>query len=983
MKQNEKTTEKVETVLAHSKTIEELEKELETDSINGLSSIEAKKRLDKYGLNKLEESKKTPFLIKFLNQFKEPMVIVLLLAALISLVIFIINIFLNKKSDEYIDCIVILAIVLINALIGSIQEQKAEQSLDALKKLSTPMCTVKRDGKLINIKSEEVVIGDLVILEEGNITPADLRLVTSFDMKSDEASLTGESLPSEKNANIVLNPDALVADRKNLVYSSCPISYGRGSGICYATSMNTEVGKIAKMLSSNEDDETPLQKKLAALSKQLGIICLIIVILTFLAGFIWAIVSIASSPTKDWSTLGTSTLELFEESIALAVAAIPEGLSAIVTIALALGVSKMVKVNTIVRKLPSVETLGSVTVICSDKTGTLTQNKMTIKKVYVNNTLLDTEDSLNNEDYKFLAKGMMLCSNASIKGDRYGDPTELALLDYAKLFSLEKEEIESNIEKRIDELPFDSVRKMMSVKIAKNSKKIIYTKGALDSILKHTTKIYLNGKIKDITKDDIKSINDINSTLSSSAFRVLAFAYKEIDDNSKIEEENLIFYGLVGMIDPEREEAKPAVKKLKEAGIRTIMITGDHKDTAFAIAKNLSIANDISECISGEELSNLTIEELQEKVKTTNVFARVSPTNKVQIVKALKANDNIVAMTGDGVNDAPSLKIADIGIAMGITGTDVAKDAADMVLTDDNFSSIEKAVEEGRGIFNNVKKSILYLLSSNFGEVFTMFITLLLGFASPLATLQILWINLITDSLPAIALSMDAKEKDIMKKKPRNPKDGIFAQGGLKFCIEYGVIIFLITFSAYLIPALMYSNSAVGQSLGWNQGWNGFVNCLNSKDINGMYVGIKNMNEITSIKLFESESALNAVQFTEGYLSVHEKCQTFAFTVLALSQLFHMIGITDTNRSFIHIFKEKNYMLLISFIVGILLQILVTEVDPISLVFSTTKLDINEWLILLPLAITTLIYHEFIVLIKHFNNKAKSNNDFTKLTKRL
>ena len=924
----------------HAQPVSEVADELFSDSENGLSSKEAQQRLAKYGPNRIQEGKKTPFVIKLLKQFVEPMVIVLLVAALISLAIFLVNGFINVadgasfmvskagvRNDEYIDAIVILAIVIINAFIGAIQEQKAEQSLEALKKLSTPMCKVKRDGKIYNIKSEEVVYGDLVILEEGDIIPADLRLVYSIDMKSDESSLTGESVPVEKNASDILAEDALTAEKTNIVYSSCPVSYGRGAGLVIHTGMDTEVGKIATMLEGKDDDETPLQKKLARLSKQLGLICLVIVIVTFIAGLIWMLVRASST---GWENLPREILSMSEEAIALAVAAIPEGLSAIVTIALALGVNKLVKVNTIVRKLPSVETLGSVTTVCSDKTGTLTQNKMTVRKVYLDEMTFDA-DKIEAGKVGFLAKGMMLCSNASIANDRYGDPTELALLDYAKTFYLEKEETEKTSQPRVDELPFDSVRKMMSVENRTDKGNIVYTKGALDSILKHTKYIKVNDVIRDITPEDIENINKASKDMASEAYRVLAFAYKMKEGEGRMDEEDLIYVGMVGMIDPERKEAGPAVMKLKNAGIRTIMITGDHKDTAFAIAKNLHIAEDMSQCCSGDELNQLTEEELSEKVKTTNVFARVSPENKVQIVKALKKNGEIVSMTGDGVNDAPSLKAADIGIAMGITGTDVAKSAADMVLADDNFASIEMAVEEGRGIFANVKKAIFYLLSSNFGEVLTMFFTLLLGLPTPLETLQILWINLITDSLPAIALSMDRKEKGIMDQKPRNPKDGIFAHGGFYFTFGYGIVIFIITFTAYLIPGILALNHSTASfapqiATDFGSGYSGFVACLE--------------NEV-----------------------VHKECTTWAFTVLALSQLFHMVGMTDIKHSFIHVFKDGNIMLLISFVLGFALQAFVTEVPGVTTIFSTTSLHILEWLILIALAMVPLLVHELLAPI--------------------
>lgn len=938
MKKNETRSDRTITSFpCHAQTAFIVAEEYQSNPTDGLSEEEAKRRLKEYGPNKIEEKKKAPFFIKFLRQFKEPMVIVLLLASFISFGIFLVNGFINisqgasfflskdgRENTEYIDGIVILAIIFLNAIIGAIEEQKSEQSLNALKKLSSPICKVKREGKTLLIKSEDVVIGDIVILEEGDIPPADIRLSFSLGLKSDESSLTGESLPVEKDAEIVLKEDTLIAERSNIVYSGCPISQGRGQGIVIHTGMESEVGKIASMLNDGKDDETPLQKKLSRLSRQLGLICLGIVIITFLSGLIWVLVK---ANRNGYENLSKEILSLFEEAIALAVAAIPEGLSAIVTIALALGVTKMVKANTIVRKLPSVETLGSVNVVCSDKTGTLTQNRMAVRKIYLDGKIIDAED-VDKKASLFLAKGMMLCTNASIKDDRIGDPTEIALLDFARTFGMGKEETEKQ-ERRLDELPFDSVRKMMSVENECQGRKIIYTKGALDSVLKHTTRIQEKGVIRKITAEDINRINIANKKLAGSGYRILAFGYRFHDTDEKMKEEDIIFVGFVSLIDPERKEAAPAVKKLREAGIRTVMITGDHQDTAFAIAKNLDIANDISECCSGDELSSMTQEDLRRRVQTANVFSRVSPQDKVNIVKALKEEGNIVSMTGDGVNDAPSLKAADIGIAMGINGTDVAKSAADMVLSDDNFASIEKAVEEGKSIYSNIKKTIFYLLSSNFGEVLVMFFTLLLGFPTPLETLQILWINLITDSLPAISLCMSAKEKDIMKQQPRNPKDGIFSHGGFIFTLGYGTLIFLITFAAYLIPGILaFSGSKASFALQINESfersYQGFIACLENE-------------------------------------AVHRQCTTFAFCALGLSQIFHMLGMCDIKQSFLHLFKERNIMVYISFFLGLALQIFVTEVPGITDVFSTISLSFLEWMILISLSVIPLVVHEMLV----------------------
>lgn len=876
-----------------------LEEELNTSIENGISTLEAEKRLKENGENVITSGKKKNIFLKFLLQFKDPMIYVLLFAGVISFVL-----------KEWADGAIVLFVIILNAVVGTIQEARAEKALEALKKMASPTCVVKREGKLIEIEASKVVVGDLVVLEEGRIVPADIRLIKSFNIKCDESSLTGESVPVEKRSDIVFDSPQGVADRSNIVHMSTTISFGRGEGVVVATGMNSEIGKIAKMLSATKENKTPLQKKLASLSKILGIVCVVVCILMYIVGLLHA----AFGPNRV--PLNKAALDLLITAISVAVAAIPEGLPAVVTIVLAMGVSRMVKVNTIVKKLPSVETLGAVTVICSDKTGTLTQNKMTVKKVFVNNKSYES-DSCNREEVELLAQGMMLCSNASIKDERYGDPTELALLDFAKTFDFEKEYLEENGFKRLDELPFDSTRKMMSTRNEYKGEVINFTKGALDSILKYTEEILIDGKIRKITRDDIDYINKKSSEYAKDAYRVLALAMSK---QNTLKEEHLIFIGMVGMIDPERPEAKEAVAKLKSAGIRTVMITGDHKDTALAIATNLGIAEKGEECISGEELDRLNEQELREKVKTISIYARVSPENKVSIVKALRAQGNIVAMTGDGVNDAPSLKTADIGIAMGITGTDVAKEAADMTLTDDNFASIEKAVEEGRGIYANIKKAVYFLLSSNFGEVMTMFFAILIGLPNPLLAIHILWVNLISDSLPALALGRDDKDKDIMKFPPRDTKEGLFAHGGLWFCVFYGFIIFLITLIAFLINPMIELNAPGGLGFTWNT--------------------------------------------LQSYLSDPiklDKCQTFAFTTLGISQMFHMLGMSNIKKSVVHVFSGKNWMFIVAFVFGLALQVLITEIPFITDFFQTTRLAWYEWLWLLALSSFPLIMHEILV----------------------
>lgn len=934
MQQNEQTFEKAPATAYETLTVEQTANALATDVENGLSSEEAQRRLEKYGPNKLQEKKKKTWIRVFFEQMNNPMIFVLFAAIAVTIGISIFetvtaaqNGWLDHAGNpitnpflqvgDWPDVVIILAVIILNAVIGTVQEIKAQTSLEALKNLSSPESTVIRDGKRFKVKSTNLVIGDVVILEEGDTIGADLRLVEAVNLKANESSLTGESVPVEKDSSITFSGEVAIGDRCNMAYMSTPVAYGRGKGIVASTGMSTQIGKIATALDEEEDSETPLQKVLAKLSKFLGLLTLSVVIAVFLVDVIWLFADGKANELHAW-------MEAVLSSIALAVAAIPEGLSAVVTIVLSIGVQLMVKVNTVVRKLPSVETLGAVSVVCSDKTGTLTQNKMTVLEAYAADTYFVRDQFKPENDVPaltLLAKGMSLCSNATVDEGLFGDPTEIALVVFANDFEMRKSALEKAAP-RVDELPFDSVRKMMSTRHDENGQSTVYTKGALDSILKHTTHITDGETVRPITEEDIEKIYSANKTFSDKALRVLALAYNNKED---IAEEDLVFVGLVAMIDPPRPEAKPAVAQFKDAGITTVMITGDHKDTAFAIAKDLGIAETPDQCMMGSEIDKLTPAELQEVCKTVRVFARVSPENKVQIVKAFEANGNICAMTGDGVNDAPSLKAADIGIAMGITGTDVAKSAADMVLTDDNFASIEKAVEEGRGIYTNIKKTVIFLLSSNIAEVLAMFFIICIGFPAPLIAIHLLWVNLITDSLPAIALGMDPKATDIMKQKPRDPNEGIFANGGLKNTVMYGAFITVAVLFAYFACGLVELN-AIGQSF--------------------------------------SFSAVKEL-FTTNADALH-KAQTMAFTTLALSELFHMLGMSNLEASAINVFKNKNKMMYLAFIAGFALQLIVITVPGVNDVFSTAWLSTTEWLITAFLSLIPIIAHEIIVLVKKF-----------------
>ena len=778
-------------MLFHSEKIENVLKTLETDAVKGLESKSAEKLREKYGENTLTQRKPKSMLRRFFDQFKDVMILILLAAAVVSFVIACVE----QNPMEFFEPALILLIVVLNAIMGVAQESKAEKALAALKNLSAPHARVIRDGNESVIDAKALVPGDIIKLEAGDFVPADARLISSAALKSEESALTGESVPSEKNFAAEVAEDAPLGDRDNMVFSGCSITYGTALAVVTATGMDTQMGKIANLLEGEGEAQTPLQKKLANLGKYLGVVALVACAVVFIVGIV----------------NGISPLEIFMTAVSLAVSAIPEGLPAIVTIVLSIGVQRMVKKNALIRRLPAVETLGSASVICSDKTGTLTQNRMTLTKAYADSAELEVISKDNSEEVKkLLLYGALCCDGTVVMKDdgsvqHIGDPTETAIVLAAQNKGYIKDEINARY-KRVMEIPFDSDRKLMTTVVEMDGRFVVITKGAFDMMSPLCV------------KGDLKKAKKITESMSEDALRVLAISYKVIDAlpeeaTPEALENNLIFMGLVGMIDPPRPEAKEAVAVCRKAGIRPIMITGDHVVTATAIAKELGIFREGDRAVTGAELDKMTDSELDEAVEGISVYARVSPENKIRIVKAWQRKGQVVSMTGDGVNDAPALKAADIGCAMGITGTDVAKGAADMTLTDDNFATIVDAVKEGRGIYANIKKVVGFLLGTNIGEVVTVFIAMLVWHESPLLSMQLLWINLVTDSLPAIALGMEAVESDVMDKAPKPKNEGIFAHGlGVRVVLQ-GLMFASLALGGFVIGRSFTGSLAAGQTM--------------------------------------------------------------------------------------------------------------------------------------------------------------------------
>ena len=858
------------------KKLHELEAEFSSNLNGGLTDEQVLANREAYGVNQLEQKKKTPMIIKFLLEFKDPLIIILIIAAVVSIII---------DPHEWIESLIIMIVVLVNAILGLYQENKAEKSLEALQKMSAATCKVYRNNSLQTIETKDLVVGDIIYVEAGDSIPADARIIDCSNLKVEEAALTGESVPVNKHSDYIEEDDIPLGDRKNCLFSSTYVTNGKANAIVTAVGMSTEIGKIASMLSEQKEELTPLQHKLNKVGSSIGVLCLIVC----------AVVFVMEMFTYNWDW--TKFADAFKIAVSLAVAAIPEGLATVVTIVLSIGVTKMSKQNAIVKKLPAVETLGSCNVICSDKTGTLTQNKMTVTKIYTDS--IKEFDNLTEYDKKMILY-FAICCDASIKTEngkvvRIGDPTELALLDLNLAYG---EDIANY--KRVLDLPFDSDRKLMTTVIKVDEKYVAITKGAPDKVI----------NLSSDSAEEKEAALNANSEMATNALRVLALAIKEFDylPNAEELEYDMNLIGLVGMIDPARPEVKESIRIATQAGIKTVMITGDHIVTACAIAKELGILKEGDRAITSQELDLLSDEYLEEHIHEFSVFARVAPKDKVRIVEAWQKRDAICAMTGDGVNDAPALKKAEIGCAMGITGTDVSKEAADMILTDDNFSTIVSAVKEGRGIYDNIRKCVKYLLSSNIGEVLTIFVASLLGVfgllhgedATPLAAMHLLWINLITDSLPAFGIGMEEAEDSVMNEKPRPKNEGFFANGYIwKICVE-GVIIGGVTLVAYLIGNLVFKNHVLGQ--------------------------------------------------------------TMAFLTLSSTQLFHAYNV-KSHHSVFSAKSYKNKFMNFAFIVGFALQVLVIYTPGIRDLFEFQPLNIGQFGICMGLSLVMVVIQEIIKLV--------------------
>ena len=851
----------------HTLNIEEVIQSLKTNIKTGLAQSEVSKRKEEFGENKLKENKKESIIIRFIKQFNDFMIIILIIASIISAIVSYI-----QGENDYFDSIIIIAIVVLNAIMGLMQEAKAEKSIESLKKLTPQLAKTIRDGKIQEINAEELVPGDVIEVEAGGFVPADCRIVKAFNLKIEESSLTGEIEPVVKQSDSIFQKDIPLGDMKNMAFMASVVVAGHGTAVVTETGMDTRLGKIANMIIKEDAPETPIQKKLSEVGKTLGIVCLVICVIIFIIGIFKKI----------------EPIEMFMTSVGLAVAAIPEGLPAIVTIMLSIGVTKMAKKNSIIRKLPAVETLGCSNVICSDKTGTLTQNKMTVVKTFSDNE-------------KLLLELGCMCTDCDIQKDNgaysvMGEPTEVAIVNKALNENINKNEL-YNIMERVGENPFDSTRKMMTTIHRNGDKYKSITKGAPDVLINRCNKIYRNGRIEDLSQYEIRKIKSHNTDMANNALRVLGVAYKDLDNIPKNDsdiENNLIFVGLIGMIDPPRDGVKEAVKTCRKAGIKTVMITGDHIATAKAIAKDIGILGIGDKAITGSELDQMSDIDLQKNISSYSVFARVTPEHKVRIVKAWQKTGAVVAMTGDGVNDSPALKNADIGIAMGKCGTDVAKNASDMILMDDNFVTIVEAVKQGRNIYDNIKKAVHFLIATNIGEITTIFIGLLLGLEPPLLAIQLLWVNLVTDSFPAIALGLERPEPNIMSRKPRSSRESIFAGGLWNKIITEGVMIGSLTLFAF--------------SLG-------------------------------------------------NYLYGIEVARTMAFVSIGLLELIHSFNV-KSNESIFKTGLFENKFLIGSFILGGILQTVIVVIPYFANIFEVVPLNKVQWIYTILISLVPILISE-------------------------